>query len=467
VTVSPSYAYTLVESKGNIPQPIVQSPYYQLDSDRRMKDYVPQARSINPSLQLQFATLGFFKSPRITYNVTQTRDYVRNELRSPGNLDLSSGLDSNALFGGGGKLPSVDFTQSFAVDSTTNNEPRIRGVERSQSIRDWLNANPQFRDRYPDPSDDTNLQRLPNIALLEQQSPLQSTWWMRLEDPFLGEKVNDPLNIENIAQNATKRSASNFSTRFDLPISQEWTGTLSPRVNLSNERTMSAPEQVTRRNQLGYGSGLDFPNPKVPFWQLLKPSNLSFTYDYTVVDQYVVGYVSDQHTRNQNNNNFTATLPTRPTERNAITFKLGWSGGVDTAYNGDQAVGHRNTSSLEPSIKWVYFLNMDRPWKMPDMWPFYGRELRIRQNFRLDNDLGVVYTRNSQDASSGVLPAVSTDLYSLRNQLGYNVLDNVTLNFILDQRLFQDHSTLADGQPLAESRDYYAIKFELGLEARF
>jgi hypothetical protein len=101
------------------------------------------------------------------------------------------------------------------------------------------------------------------------------------------------------------------------------------------------------------------------------------------------------------------------------------------------------------------------------MWPFYGRELRIRQNFRLDNDLDMIFRRDSQSANSSVLPAVSQDTYSLRNQLGYNVLDNVTLNFILDQKIFQDKSTLDGGRPLAESRDFYAIKFELGLEARF
>jgi hypothetical protein len=228
---------------------------------------------------------------------------------------------------------------------------------------------------------------------------------------------------------------------------------------------------VTRRNQLGYGTGLDFANPKVPFWALLKPSNLALTYDYTVVDQYVVGYVLEERTRDQSNNSISATLPTRPTERNAITFKVAWTGGTDISYSNtggqETEVGRRNTSSLEPGIKWVYFLNLDHPWKMPDMWPFYGRELRIRQNFRLDNDFGVVYRRDSQSANTAVLPAVSTDLYSLRNQLGYNVLDNVTLNFILDQKLFQDKSTLSNGQPLAESRDYYAIKFELGLEARF
>ena len=234
---------------------------------------------------------------------------------------------------------------------------------------------------------------------------------------------------------------------------------------------MSAPEQVTRRNQVGYGTGLDFPNPKVPFWQFLKPSNLSLTYDYSVADQYVVNFDSEDHIHNQTNNAVSVTLPTRPNDRNAVTFKVAWTGGTETSYSNidgsDVSTGERDTSMLEPAIKWVYFLNVDRPWKMPDMWPFYGREMRIKQNFRLDNDLDAQYRRDTQTTNTSALPATDTDLYSLRNQLGYNVLDNVTLNFVLTQTLFQDKSTLVDGQALAQNRDYYSIKVELGLEARF
>jgi hypothetical protein len=47
------------------------------------------------------------------------------------------------------------------------------------------------------------------------------------------------------------------------------------------------------------------------------------------------------------------------------------------------------------------------------------------------------------------------------------VLDNVTLNFTLNQTVFKDGSTLTGGQVLADNRDYYAIKIEMGLEARF
>ena len=195
------------------------------------------------------------------------------------------------------------------------------------------------------------------------------------------------------------------------------------------------------------------------------------TYDYSVGDTFVVFYDHDERTTSADNNGFTATLPTQPTDRNTITFKIGWNGGTNVSFSNstgsEKEVGRQSTNSLNPAVKWVYLLDVDRPWKLPDMWPFYGRELRIRQKFRLDNDVGVVYQRNSQSANSSLLPATSTDLYSLRNQVSYNVLDNVTLNFILTQQVFQDNSTLATGQALVANRSFYSIKIEMGLEARF
>ncbi len=53
---------------------------------------IPQTRAINPSLTLQFGDLVLLRAPKIAYNFTQTRDYVRNELRTPGALDLSTSL---------------------------------------------------------------------------------------------------------------------------------------------------------------------------------------------------------------------------------------------------------------------------------------------------------------------------------------------------------------------------------------
>jgi hypothetical protein len=481
VTVSPSFALTTVESKGNIPQPTVKSAYYSLGPDRRVdpkafEGYVPQSRVLNPSLQLQFESLGLLRSPRVTYNFTQTRDFVRNELRSPGNLDIATTLDLNALFGVAAKLPAVDFTQSYAVDSTTNNEPRIRGPQRSGALTDWLLQNPGFAGRYPAVKGSSDLQNISSIALVEQQSLFQSAWWVR-QDPgslFMGEDATNALNIEDIAQNAMKSATSNFSTRFDLPLSKDWTGTLSPRVNLSDRRTMNAPEQVIRHDQKTFGTGLDFASPKIPWWQFFRPSNLALTYDYSFAEDYVMGIdgtgkgETSDLTHRSDGSNFSATLPTRPTDRNAITFNVAWKGQTESSFSkGSDKPATTISQNWAPGIKWVYLLSVDRPWKLPDMWPFYGRELRIHQNFRLDNDFNAAFQDGKQDGNVGIPRSTSTQTYSMRNQLGYNVLDNVTLNFTLNQTVFKDGSTLTGGQVLADNRDYYAIKIEMGLEARF
>jgi hypothetical protein len=124
----------------------------------------------------------------------------------------------------------------------------------------------------------------------------------------------------------------------------------------------------------------------------------------------------------------------------------------------------RDSWQLDPALKVVYFLNVDNTWKMPDMWPFHGRELRIRQNFRLDNDLSLSMRREKQSISTNVLSDSGSDVYELINQLGYDVLDNVKIKLTLAQKLF---SSLNAATAVNQTGNYYSVTIKLGLEAIF
>lgn len=464
LTVSPSYDYTLTEAEGNIPVPTVLqgSAYYQLDADGSSDGWIPQSRVINPALQIQLKDLGILRNPRATYNFTQTRDYVRNELRTPGSVDLGGSLNFTGLGDGWKKLPVIDVTQTFGVDSVINNDVRIRSDVRQTALDQWMAANPGFASRYGGVVD----QNIPSLALEEQQGFTQSVWWVRLEDLGLGENVIDPLNIENLAVSSSRRSYTSFNTRFDLPLLPNWVGTFTPRANFRDERTMSAPEQVLRAYQVSLGSGVEFKEPHIPWWRTLKPSALTVDYSYTSLDNFVVVLVHEDLSNNSVSHTLNTTLPMRPTDKMTLTASLGWTSRADTYYLGGSSVptSGQNSWELDPLLKLVYFLKVDRPWKLPDMWPFYGRELRIRQNFQFDNQFSVAIKHSSQSQSSNALADTGSNTYSLSNQLGYDVLDNVKMNLAVVQS-YVDNLNAAEAVNLTGS--YYSVTLKLGLEAIF
>ncbi len=454
LTLSPSYAYGLTEAQGNVPISSSRNPYYVLGPDRVSQDYVMQSKVISPQLGLQFDRIPGLRTPRINYIFTQTRDYVRNELRAPGSLDVVTSLQLEDWIGV--KVPSVDFNQNWSVDSVINNDVRIRGVERSGVLREWLDQSGEFGARYAGYS----MQNIPSIALLEQQNPLQSAWWVRIDNPTFGENTKDPLHIENLAVTASRRSSTSFSTSFDIPFAPGWTGRLSPRTGMRGDRTMSAPEQVTRQEQFSVGSGLVFREPKILFSHLLKYTELNLNYDYSTVDTFDA---FDQLTINRLSNTFRGLLPAKPTDRTALTFGFNWAGSLDTNYSyfglsRQEIQIERN--SYEPSVRLAYFLTIDKRIRLYDFWPFNGRELVIKQSFKLDNDLFMTIRRDKQRSTRAV-PDVSTELYTLRNQLSYNLLENVSFRFLIEQKMYQDHTLIE------QVNDFYSFKLELGLEATF
>jgi hypothetical protein len=165
-----------------------------------------------------------------------------------------------------------------------------------------------------------------------------------------------------------------------------------------------------------------------------------------------------------------ATLPTRPTDRTTLTFSFTATQSEDKNYNvvvGGQsgsAASTADTYTLTPGMRLVYLLTMSKPIRLPEFWPFYGKELRLKQAIRLDNDLHVTLTQSSQYGSEAVLPTTGSQLYTLINTLSYNVLDNVKINFSLEQDLLNDpYANDAINQPAG----YYELKLSLGMEATF
>jgi hypothetical protein len=357
------------------------------------------------------------------------------------------------------------------VDSVVNDDLRFRGTQRTSDLQAWLADNPDFGQRY----DETNIPMIPNIALAEQGQNWWKMWWVRIDDWNMGENLRDPLNIENIAVSASRRSVSNASTRFDYEIVKGWPASWSPHVNLTDARTMSAPEQVTRNNQFGAGLTVDLREPHIPFWQTLRPSNLNLGYDFSNADNYIEQVMADPSqdeslTSNRVSHTLHVTLPTRPSDQTTLTLSVNWTLAQDTNYTpsatGGQAqeTGGDMNQMWEPDIKLVYFLNVDHLFKMPDFWPFYGHELKVKQAFRLDNDLDMQFKVGTQALSNANLPQSGSNTYILRDQLSYNVLDNVKLNFGLEQHLYQN---LYASSAINQAGNYYSFKLSLGVEATF
>jgi len=243
----------------------------------------------------------------------------------------------------------------------------------------------------------------------------------------------------------------------------------TPHLNITDARVMSAPEQVTENNQWGAGLGLDMKEPHIPFWQTLHPSTLSLAYDYSDANNYVDQIDIQQLTSNRLSHTLRVTLPTRPSDLTTLTLSVNWTLATDANFTpaadgSSQQTGGDMNQMWEPDIKLVYFLNVDHSFKMWDLWPFYGKELKVKQQFRLDNDLDMQFKTGSQSLSTANLPNSGNDTYSLRDQVTYNVLDNLKVNFALQQKLY--NNTYAS-QAINQTGNYYSIQISLGAEATF
>ena len=482
VTWTPGYSFSETEARGNIPAPSTGAggtPYYTLNADGKLDNYEPQTRVINPALGIQFADLGPVTHNKLGYNFTQTMDYVRNEERTPGSVDFTSTLNPGAWVKDWKAIPSFDFSQSWQVDSTVNNDVLVRGPNQNAALDGWYTGtgskgkgfNYAYKIVNPGGGTQSDYEYVPNIALESQASPLDSVWWIRTGNgpDFFGENLKDPLNIENVAEAASRRSNSTLTTHFDMNLFG-WAATLTPRVGVTDARIMSAPEQITENDQYTYGSGLDFKDPHIPFHDYLKPQTLTLSGDYTIADNYVADPTIIGHndlTSSRDSMNFRASLPTKPSDATSLTFSFTASDTDNSNYSvvADGGPPIKSSSyTLVPGIRLVYLITMSKPIRLPNFWPFYGREMRLKQAIRFDNDFHVTINGATQDASQASLPNTGSELYTLIDQLSYNVLENVKFNLGLEENLLEDPYASAQ---INQPGGYYTIKASVGLEATF
>jgi hypothetical protein len=451
LSVSPSYAVSQTFARGNVQQPVVARPYYTLTSRTTGTEFVPQYMTFEPALALQLEKMPLLRQPRLSYKFSQTWDFIAYEVRTPGSLELSGNIALNDVFGAGAKIPELVFSQQWGVDSTVSGLQRVRLSDRPR-VQAMARENQDLADRYGG-----NVNNVPNPVWLDRQSRpesiLGSVWWVRA-----GENENDPYNIENIASNALKRQTTNLSTTFDVELFPGWKGTLRPRGQYQTQRTMAQAEQVTGQLQWSAGGGYDINDPAIPFSGWYNPGLLQLTFDFLNVDNDDSG---GNHVSNSSSNDWSVSLPRKAAEAVAINLRYHQRSSDDTNFvistgGSRPLVTHKFT--MDPQLTVNYVWRVDKTMKLWDIWPFNGRELKIKQSFELYNTLGYNFYSESRPTLAGG-DDLWTKKYELTDRVKYNVLENVEVNFTLLNQMNESHGGLPT--------DNYQFGVTAGVAAKF
>jgi hypothetical protein len=431
-------------------------PYYILSEEngRRTKEneWIPQSEIINPRLTMELKSFWGISNPRVNYDLTYNRDYVYNSVRVPGSLSFNTDLDFAEMLNlPKQSLPRLSFQQQFQVNSEIDNQPLER-PSRLATSDVYYKIDPQTGLRVP----------VDNIDLVNRNYELKkgfnTIWWVRTNlfpgSNFLNEDFEDPLHIENIARTANRKSSTTFNTQFDATIFPGWRGRFTPRVTLSQDRNMSAPQVIILNEQLTFGTGLVFNQPALLFKELLKPTSLMLNYTLTQ-DQGKDTLL--RPTRERESHNFNVRLPLQPTDKLTVTLEYLLNESSEIQYLMGGATGNPTLRSLQrPALRMTYFLKFDNPVRLWNFWPFYGRELRLTQSFKLDNDLSLELKNETYPTFDS---DISNDTYTLYNQISYNVMQNLNVRFNLTQKWFFDHRN--------DEMNFYSIRMLLGMELLF
>ncbi len=88
----------------------------------------------------------------------------------------------------------------------------------------------------------------------------------------------------------------------------------------------------------------------------------------------------------------------------------------------------------------------------------------MKQQFRLDNDLDLQFKTGQQSLTTANLGSSGSNTYSLcASQVTYNVLDNLKVNFAIQQKLFNNAYA---NQAINQTGNYYSIQISLGAGRR-
>lgn len=455
LSLSPSYAVSQTFARGNIQQPVVVRPYYSLTSRTSGTDFIPQYMTFEPSLIVQVDKISLLHTPRLSYKFTQTWDFIAYEVRTPGSLELNTVVAPKDVLGADSAIPDLNFSQTWSASSTVSGLQRVRLADR-QSVKNmsaYMRDNPEFAARY----NNGDIAAVPNTVWIDRQKDynfgLDSVWWVRV-----GENPNDAFNVENIAANATKSESSRLDTSFDLTLFPGWKGTMRPRSTYQTQRTMSAPEQVTGQWSWTLGSNYDINEPPIPLMDWYKVGLLQLTYDYSNTDNDDAG---GNHTSNTQTHDWSVALPRKATEAIAVNVRYHQRTSAATNFVSSNGTGQAlvtNIFQMDPQMTVNYVLRVDKTMKMWDIWPFNGRELKIKQSFELYNTLTYNFYNESRPTLTGG-GDIGSRKYEMTNRVKYNVLENVEVNFTLLNQLNQN----IGGPPT----DNYQLGFSAGVAATF
>lgn len=429
ISLSPSLSYSKQDALGSLPAASVNQPYYELGPGNTLDRWVPQAEALNPTLVLDMPAIKDL-APKLSYNFTNTRSYINNTLITNGSLEAVASLKLGELLHVAA-IPPLNLSQRWTVASTFDN-----------TVPDQVDPSLSTTDR-----------------MAQRQSFWQGTWWVRIENLRMGENTSDPNNIEYAATSASRHSESSVNTTFSATLpGLDWKTSFSPRFGYNVNRDMTQRGYPTTGNQMTAGTGMNVDKPRLFFNDFFKPASLNLSYDYAWNDSLDQ---TNTLVSNKTSHSYHWTQANKPTDNLALTFDVAGTNSWATAYYAlggttGTAAAKTNDNLMSAAIKTSYNLLLNQNYKMWDVWPFYGRVLKLTQRFQLDNN----FTYTLHDTFSDVQASqLDTMLYSITNNIAYNLLANVKGNLGLQWDWYNNI--------LAPGLSYKALTIKLGLDANF
>jgi len=429
INLSPSVSYSKQDALGSLPAASVNQPYYELGPGNTLDRWVPQTEALNPTLVLDMPAIKDL-APKVSYNFTNTRSYINNTLITNGSLEAVASLKLGELLHVAA-IPPLNLSQRWTVASTFDN-----------TVPDQVDPSLSTTDR-----------------MAQRQSFWQGTWWVRIENWRMGENTSDPNNIENAATSASRHSESSVNTTFSATLpGLDWKASFSPRFGYNVNRDMTQRGYPTTGNQMTAGTGMNVDKPRMLFNDFFHPTSLNLSYDYGWNDSLDQ---TNTLVSNKTSHSYHWTQANKPTDNLALTFDVGGSSSWATAFYAQggttgTAAAQTNDNLISAAIKTSYNLLLNQNYKMWDVWPFYGRVLKLTQRFQLDNN----FTYTLHDTFSDIAASqLDTMLYSITNNISYNLLTNVKGNLGLQWDWYNNI--------LAPGLSYKAITIKLGLDANF
>ena len=300
LTFSPNYSYRFLDKRGNL---YAYNP--SLESSPFSENFEPQALDHGAGLTLIYSGIPGI-TPKGTFAGKVSRDFPRDELRPDSSLE------------GAGELRFAEWWNALEESSPTiNYSHRVTG----------------------------------NAVYAEYTKPKDS------KEPTTYEKLRF-LDIwlawprEDIAQIASQIITDSLNSRFKIFSKM----TFTPRGSTSNERNMSAPQQVTKTNVVSAGS--DFVLDEPPFFRSwLNPSAVNLGYDWKRI---IRKDAKDAVSSVSYSNNGKFALPFKPYDN--FNGTLGFTANFEDKEEGSNIFKNKNYT---PSIEFYHTISFDHPLKLP------------------------------------------------------------------------------------------------------